>query len=76
MYDKLELMHQNLVFTSLDYALLKKMSWCETELQKICGIGKQNFKVVILGGQRIDQKRYKGGWRGTRERIEMEAERG
>ena len=32
-YDKLELKHKKLVFTSL-YALLKKMSWCETEMQK------------------------------------------
>ena len=40
---------------------------------------KQNvmkFEVFILGGQRIDQKRKKGWWRGSRERIEMEAERG
>ena len=39
---------------------------------------KQNamkFEVFILGGQRIDQKRNKGWWRGSRERIEMEAER-
>ena len=38
---------------------------------------KQNvmkFEVFILGGQRIDQKRNKGWWRGSRERIEMEAE--
>ena len=33
-YDKLELKHQNLVFTSLYNALIKKMSWCETEMQK------------------------------------------
>ena len=34
---------------------------------------KQNvmkFEVFILGGQRIDQKRKKGWWRGSRERIE------
>ena len=34
------------------------------------------FEVFILGGQRNDQKRNKGWWRGSRERIEMEAERG
>ena len=28
------------------------------------------FEVFILGGQRIDQKRKKGWWRGGRERIE------
>ena len=36
---------------------------------------KQNvmkFEVFILGGQRNDQKRNKGWWRGSRERIEME----
>ena len=39
---------------------------------------KQNvmkFEVFILGGQRIDQKRNKGWWRGRRERIEMEAQK-
>ena len=39
---------------------------------------KQNvmkFEVLILGGQRIDQKRNKGWWRGSRERIEMEAQK-
>ena len=74
-YDKLELKHQNLVFTS---ALLKKMSWCETEMQKYMPLVKQNvmkFEVFILGGQRIDQKRNKGWWRGSRERIDMEAQK-
>ena len=36
---------------------------------------KQNvmkLEVFILGGQRIDQKRKKGWWRGRRERIEIE----
>ena len=33
------------------------------------------FEVFILGGQRIDQKRNKGWWRGSRERIEMEAQK-
>ena len=40
---------------------------------KICAIGEQNvmkIEVFILGGQRIDQKRMKGWWRGRRERIE------
>ena len=39
---------------------------------------KQNvmkFEVLILGGQIIDQKRNKGWWRGSRERIEMEAQK-
>ena len=34
---------------------------------------KQNvmkLEVFILGGQRIDQKRRKGWWRGRRKRIE------
>ena len=37
---------------------------------------KQNvmkFEVFILGGQINDQKRNEGWWRGSRERIEMEA---
>ena len=40
---------------------------------KIYTIGEQNvmkIEVFILGGQRIDQKRKKGWWRGRRERIE------
>ena len=48
-------------------------------MQKYMPLVKQNvmkFEVFILGGQRIDQKRNKGWWRGSRERIEMEAERG
>ena len=51
------------------------MSWCETEMQKYMPLVKQNvmkFEVFILGGQRIDQKRNKGG---RRERIEMEAQK-
>ena len=52
---------------------LKKLSRCETEMQKYMPLVKQNvmkFEVFILGGQRIDQKRNKGWWRGSRERIE------
>ena len=48
-------------------------------MQKYVPLVKQNvmiFEEFILGGQRIDQKRKKGWWRGSRERIEMEAERG
>ena len=40
---------------------------------KICAICEKNvmkLEVIILGGQRIDQKRKKGWWRGRRERIE------
>ena len=54
------------------------MSWCETEIQKYMPLVKQNvmkFEVFILGGQKIDQKRNKGWWRGSRERIEMEAQK-
>ena len=54
------------------------MSWCETEMQKYMPLVKQNvmkFEVFILGGQRIVQKRNKGWWRGSRERIEMEAQK-
>ena len=52
------------------------MSWCETEMQKYMPLVKQNgVEVFILGGQRIDQKRNKGWRRGSRERIEMEAQK-
>ena len=51
------------------------MSWCETEMQKYMPLVKQDVEVFILGGQRIDQKRSKGWWRGSRERIEMEAQK-
>ena len=33
-------------------------------------------EVFILGGQRIDQKRKKGWWRGRREGLRKGAERG
>ena len=52
------------------------MSWCETECKKNVPLVKQNvmkLEVFILGGQRIDQKRKKGWWRGRRERIEKES---
>ena len=42
-------------------------------MQNLCAISEQNvmkIEVFILGGQRIDQKRKKGWWRGRRERIE------
>ena len=54
------------------------MSWCETGMQKDMPLVKQDvmkFEVFILGGQRIDQKRSKEWWRGSRERIEMEAQK-
>ena len=51
------------------------MSWCETEMQKYMPLVKQNVEVLILGEQRVDQKRNKGWWRGSRERIEMEAQK-
>ena len=47
--------------------------------EKICALVKQNvmkFEVFILGGQRIDQKRKKGWWRGSRERIEKRSREG
>ena len=47
--------------------------------EKICALVKQNvmkFEVFILGGQRIDQKRKKGWWRGSRERIEKGSREG
>ena len=47
-------------------------------MQKYMPLVKQNvmkFEVFILGGQRIDQKRNKRWWRGSRERIEIEAQK-
>ena len=37
---------------------------------------KQNVEVFILGGQRIDQNRKKGWWRGSRERFEKGSKKG
>ena len=42
-------------------------------MQKYVPLMKQNvmkLEVFILGGQRIDQKRKKGWWRGRRESID------
>ena len=53
----------------------KNMSWYETDAPLV----KQNvmkFEFFILGGQRIDQKRKNGWWRGSRERIEKGKQRG
>ena len=41
-YDKLELKHQNLVFTCLYNALLKKKCHGVKQNAKICAIGEQN----------------------------------
>ena len=76
-YDKLELKHQNLDFTNLYIynALLKK---CHG-VKQICALVKQNvmkFEDSILGGQIIDQKRKKGWWRGSREKIEKGSREG
>ena len=49
------------------------MSRCETDCKKNVPLVKQNvmkLEVIILGRQRIDQKRKKGWGRGRRERIE------
>ena len=48
-------------------------------MQKYVPLVKQNvmkFEVFILGGQRIDQKRKKGWWSGSRERIEKGSREG
>ena len=45
-------------------------------MQKYVPLVKQNVEVFILGGQRIDQKRKKGWWRGSRERIEKGSREG
>ena len=50
--------------------LLKKYSWCETEWKNLVEQNVMKLEVFILGGQRIDQKKKKGCWRGRKERIE------
>ena len=48
-------------------------------MQKYVPLVKQNvmkFEVFILGEQRIDQKRKKGWWRGSRERFEKGSREG
>ena len=72
-YDKLELKHQTL---ELIVSIIKKKCHGVKPKCKNMPLVKQSvmkFKVFILGGQRNDQKRNKGWWRGSRERIEMEA---
>ena len=72
-YDKLELKHKNLVFFKLIECIIqKKICHGVKQDAKICAIGEQNVinEIFILGGQRIDQMRKKGWWRGRRVRIE------
>ena len=47
-------------FYKLIVCIIKKMSWCETEMQEIYAISEKECEVFILGGQIIDQKRNKG----------------
>ena len=55
--------------------IIKKNVMVWNRNAKIYAIGETEcIEVFILGGQRIDQKRNKGWWRGRRERIEMEAQ--
>ena len=39
--------------------------------KKLCAIGVMKFKVFILGGQRIDQKRKKGWWQREEKRQKV-----
>ena len=64
-------------FYKLIVCIIKKKCHGVKQNCKNMPLLKQNvmkFEVFILGGQRIDQKRNKGWWRGSRERTEMEAE--
>ena len=48
-------------------------------MQKYVPLVKHNvmkFEVFILGGQRINQKRKRGWWRWSRERIEIGSREG
>ena len=48
---------------------------CKNICHSLVNQNVMKFEVFILGGQRIDQKRNKGWWRGSRERIELEAQK-
>ena len=67
---KLELKHQNLVIKKKCHGVKQK---CKNMPLALVKQNVMKFEVFILGGQRNDQKRNKGWWRGSRERIEMEA---
>ena len=57
-------------FYKLIVCIIKKYIYMPLVKQNV-----MKFEVFILGGKRIDQKRNKGWWRGSRERIEMEAQK-
>ena len=62
--------------TAITVCIIKKKSHGVKQKCKNMPLVQQNvmkFEVFILGGQINDQKRNKGWWRGSRERIEMEA---
>ena len=62
-------------FYKLIVCIIKKNVMVWNRNAKIYAIDETECEVLILGGQRIDQKRNKGWWRGSRERIEMEAQK-
>ena len=62
-------------FYKLIVCIIKKNVMVWNRIAKIYAIGETECEVFILGEQRIDQKRNKGWWRGSRERIEMEAQK-
>ena len=58
-------------FYKLIECIIQKISYGVKWNKRYVPLVKQNvmkFEVFILGGQRIDQKRKKGWWRGRRER--------
>ena len=57
-------------FYKLIECIIKKIYHDVKQNAKICAIGETECEVFIVGGQRIDQKRKKGWWRGSR--IERE----
>ena len=62
------------IWFKLIVCIIKKKCHGVKQKCKNMPLVKQNvmkFEVFILGGQRIDQKRNKGWWRGSIERIEM-----
>ena len=56
----------NIWFLQTYKCIIKKICHGVKQNAKICAIGETKFEVFILGGQRSDQKRKKGWWRGSR----------
>ena len=64
-------------FYKLIECTIKKICHGVKQNAKICAIGETECNEICeVGEQRIDQKRKKGWWRGSRERIEKGSREG